>query len=729
MCFTGSWDATVRTWDVVVGACLTVSDCHLADVYAIATHPDRPFLAVTCSRDTTMRFWSTEALAPAAKLRAVMGADPSPAKGAGVKRRSDGPKTLAGRRVGGELSDALKRRAEDDGSPGGGGGELRDCARLRRVFEAPGHPAAGEMWRLASIEAEGPERYRRRLSSNDRGTSAGYVPHRFEATAAAAREAEALEASVASARAGSAQKEAVLRKAAECRLRRGDVRGYCERMREVGDWNAALAAAPAVSLAYWSSLAGRARRRRRRRRTPTRTTRRRCGSSRGGRRRRRRRFSGGEGDDAFVVACAHDAGAFLEKMEEPDDASLGASRPPAAVSSASDDDDDDDGRRGAAGTPSGARGASRPAGTTRTVPPRTVPRRPRAVPRRSGRRRSGRPSRPSRRPPGGRSTPLPRRRGELLGLVQERREHARARPLEGEHARGASGPRRRAPAGLDEPGLERGEEEARAARAASPARGEGPAQAPQRRRASRGEGGEARRPLGGEDLRPDRGGGPPGGPRANERVGGGARGVLLLAAHRGRRRFVLLGRRGGSRSVVAGDDEARARRRRRRAAALCLSAGDARGAATCLVRGAQPEMAAALMLALETKLSERPSGDEGEALTTTSAPGGDCARALLAERAAELGEWDLSPRRVGDFARRRAEVAGRPRPRRADRVGGRGLSVRRFVPRRVRRGHEGVRGGGSGGGRRGERSGARARGRRGVRRARRGGRGARRRRI
>ena len=659
VCFTGSWDATVRTWDVVVGACLTVSDCHLADVYAIATHPDRPFFAVTCSRDTTMRFWSTEALAPAAKLRAVMGADPSLAKGAGVKRRSDGPKTLAGRRVGGELSDALKRRAEDDGSPGGGGGELRDCARLRRVFEAlSGHPAAGEMWRLASIEAEGPERYRRRLSSNDRGTndrgtSAGYVPHRFEATAAAEREAEALEASVASARAGSAQKEAALRKAAECRLRRGDVRGYCERMREVGDWNAALAAAPAVSLAYWSSLAGA-----RAEATaaeedadPNDATAMRLVSGRA-EEAAAALLGAGRGDDAFVVACAHDAGAFLEKMEEPDDASLGASRPPAAVSSASDDEDnDDDGGAGRLGTPSGssgsvssggddaygssAYGSSTPAGGSSSL--------------RSPPFRSPLSALPT--PPGG-TFDAPSLDGEASPSGSFRsaastpaRGHSRANTLEALPDLAAA-----LPPGLMNPGLN-GEKKKLAPLAPLPPLaakvplrplnvGEPPA-AKAEKRAGHSE----------EGLRPE----------ARDARAEGRTYVPIVEGARARMSASAEAPGGSSSSppaskggVSSSSGAAAVRVRSSQAttklahgdavgaAALCLSAGDARGAATCLVRGAQPEMAAALMLALETKLSERPSGDEGEALTTTSAPGGDCARALLAERAAELGEWDLA---------------------------------------------------------------------------------------
>ena len=83
VCFTGSWDGSIRVWDVVSGACLRVTREHLADVYDIGTHRDRPFRAVTCSRDSTMRFWSTEGMVPSAKLRAVMGAEVTAAPAVG----------------------------------------------------------------------------------------------------------------------------------------------------------------------------------------------------------------------------------------------------------------------------------------------------------------------------------------------------------------------------------------------------------------------------------------------------------------------------------------------------------------------------------------------------------------------------------------------------------------------------------------------------------------------
>ena len=46
------WDSSICAWDVQVGACLHTVRHHLADVYGISTHPDRPFVYASCSRDT-----------------------------------------------------------------------------------------------------------------------------------------------------------------------------------------------------------------------------------------------------------------------------------------------------------------------------------------------------------------------------------------------------------------------------------------------------------------------------------------------------------------------------------------------------------------------------------------------------------------------------------------------------------------------------------------------------
>lgn len=241
VCFTGGWDKTIRTWDVRTGCCLHVTVAHLADVYAIATHPERPFVVVTCSRDTTMRFWSTEELCPSAMLRAVLGADVTGAKTVGACPVADGDAdATAPKLVGGTVGrDTLRSKMAASESA---------CEKHKIAFTAlSGDVAAEEMWHLAVVEAVGS------AAAREGGTKGITVRHRCEVRALVAADAAALEA-VRGRRTGgvgAGAKDATLRRAASLRLQLGHVSSYCEIMKEVGDWDAALAAAPGVSLEFW----------------------------------------------------------------------------------------------------------------------------------------------------------------------------------------------------------------------------------------------------------------------------------------------------------------------------------------------------------------------------------------------------------------------------------------------------------------------------------------------
>lgn len=58
--FSGSWDSTIRIWNVITGSCLVEMNDHVADVYSLVSHPLRPFTYLSCSRDTTVRVWEVE---------------------------------------------------------------------------------------------------------------------------------------------------------------------------------------------------------------------------------------------------------------------------------------------------------------------------------------------------------------------------------------------------------------------------------------------------------------------------------------------------------------------------------------------------------------------------------------------------------------------------------------------------------------------------------------------
>jgi WD40 repeat protein len=51
----GSWDATIKMWDIRNGNHLWTLNDHCSDVYGITLHPDRPFVLSSCSRDTSIR--------------------------------------------------------------------------------------------------------------------------------------------------------------------------------------------------------------------------------------------------------------------------------------------------------------------------------------------------------------------------------------------------------------------------------------------------------------------------------------------------------------------------------------------------------------------------------------------------------------------------------------------------------------------------------------------------
>lgn len=91
----GSWDGTVRAWDIrqarpqgnndvspdratprhpeEIDACIAVMSDHVADVYGLSAGLDRPFLYVSVSRDTTIRQFTVEGIVSSIKVRAVIG--------------------------------------------------------------------------------------------------------------------------------------------------------------------------------------------------------------------------------------------------------------------------------------------------------------------------------------------------------------------------------------------------------------------------------------------------------------------------------------------------------------------------------------------------------------------------------------------------------------------------------------------------------------------------------
>jgi WD40 repeat protein len=66
---TGSWDSTIRMWDIRSGKQMTTIKDHNSDVYAITFNPARPFTFASCSRDTTIRLFSIDGMISKLKMQ------------------------------------------------------------------------------------------------------------------------------------------------------------------------------------------------------------------------------------------------------------------------------------------------------------------------------------------------------------------------------------------------------------------------------------------------------------------------------------------------------------------------------------------------------------------------------------------------------------------------------------------------------------------------------------
>lgn len=68
----GSWDCSIRVWDIRTCSTIYIMNHHIADIYGIDSHPARPFIYTSCSRDTTIRQWALNGFIHSIKLRLVL---------------------------------------------------------------------------------------------------------------------------------------------------------------------------------------------------------------------------------------------------------------------------------------------------------------------------------------------------------------------------------------------------------------------------------------------------------------------------------------------------------------------------------------------------------------------------------------------------------------------------------------------------------------------------------
>ncbi|OQR81553.1 WD repeat-containing protein 17 isoform X3 [Thraustotheca clavata] len=204
----GSWDATIRIWDVNARVCKLVVTDHLADVYGIACHPRSPLKFVSCSRDTTIRFWSLRSNPTSLKWLKV------------ILTSTDLD----------QLEDACVAAGTISG--------------IENMFALLKKSSTKEM--LIQREDTVVENY---LEQARRLYSGQVKTRRQSKTTRLNKEEHIIQAAYTYLKAGAIERYiSCSNKLSNCR--------YCELMIEADHWAEALSVAPGVSFSYWQSLAG-----------------------------------------------------------------------------------------------------------------------------------------------------------------------------------------------------------------------------------------------------------------------------------------------------------------------------------------------------------------------------------------------------------------------------------------------------------------------------------------
>ncbi|RHY59017.1 hypothetical protein DYB34_002762 [Aphanomyces astaci] len=216
----GSWDGTIRIWDVERRECCVVVSDHLADVYGIATHPQAPSVFVSCSRDTTVRFWGLTTSATDQVVLQMM------------LQMTSAPSSRE------EMAELAAVVAAQSSAASSGVTNLMALLQENNMGGTKGSPSAVEPAKSTTT------------------TATMVVPAEGQLLAVALEHARRLECGHGrrSKPTKLNQRDAV-REAATQYLKAGAVQKYCQLLVEVEDWEAALAMAPAVSIEFWRQLA------------------------------------------------------------------------------------------------------------------------------------------------------------------------------------------------------------------------------------------------------------------------------------------------------------------------------------------------------------------------------------------------------------------------------------------------------------------------------------------
>lgn len=194
MLISGGYDGRMVFWDVRNMSQIGYLKAHVDHIYCLTTHPDRPTLLVSASRDETIRVWNCEKLMPKLKVEKLLKED----------------KLIS------------EKWAPFEGSI--------DLGRLVHRIVGDGVRVTFHDGDLCHINDA------TRLAKKRIGVMTSALP-RDQSTLMRGQKA----------------KQAAIDAADLC-LKSGDVKRYCELMFIAGEHDAALAAAPAVSYNFWQNL-------------------------------------------------------------------------------------------------------------------------------------------------------------------------------------------------------------------------------------------------------------------------------------------------------------------------------------------------------------------------------------------------------------------------------------------------------------------------------------------
>lgn len=212
----GSWDGTIRLWDTEKGTCVDVIYDHHADVYGLDADPQRPFTVLSSSRDTTIRVW--DVVAPARIIQAKLELICEILFEGGLQARASNAaeqvlRGKTGQRLISRIREATFANNEMDTE-----NKLDLLCELFLFFGE--RPGMHDMFALLAGRTN-----TRLIHSADQVL----IRHDEQIPSDERPRAVAL-------------------------IKSGRLRSACEALRRGGEWERALALAPAVSTEYWQSL-------------------------------------------------------------------------------------------------------------------------------------------------------------------------------------------------------------------------------------------------------------------------------------------------------------------------------------------------------------------------------------------------------------------------------------------------------------------------------------------